>query len=164
MRNGMILFFIAFLAAAGCQQSQDQKNNPGNVGKKNIELTEADEQQLNRYFWRFCDYTGGMGPGFVPSHTYEIEFRQKLKATKEPELKRLFVLWHLYREVDFQMRDYLAGEVPIGKSLTRKMTPQEKIAARNSLVEKVNFLAKIDPKDPTGWVARYRKQLKDNDN
>ncbi|MFT5524599.1 MAG: hypothetical protein ACI9HK_002554 [Pirellulaceae bacterium] len=76
----------------------------------------TEDSRLQRYFERYCDYTGGMGIGFVASHTYDFNFRQHLKKTDDEELKRLFVLQHLYRDVDSSLRDYEEGRIRIGKT------------------------------------------------
>jgi len=57
--------------------------------------------RLDSYFEEYCDYTGNMGIGFVADHTWDYQFRHRLKTTTDPELKRLFVLQHLYADVEF---------------------------------------------------------------
>jgi hypothetical protein len=52
---------------------------------------------LQSRFEDYCDYTGGLGIGFVAWHTYDYRFRQHLKRTQDPELKRLYVLENLHR-------------------------------------------------------------------
>src|SRR5688500_1771456 len=68
------------------------------------------KSKLDQYFERYCDYTGGSRP-----RTRDYKFRQRLKETKDPELKRLFVLQHLHWELEFAMRDYQRGEIRVGK-------------------------------------------------
>jgi hypothetical protein len=48
---------------------------------------------MDEYFQRYCGYTrtGGMGIGFYAAHTYEDRYAQRLAATQDAELKRLFV-------------------------------------------------------------------------
>lgn len=118
------------------------------------------ESKLDKYFERYCDYTGGLGIGFNASHTYDYKFRQLLKETKDAELKRLFVLQHLYRELDRAMGDYQRGEIRVGKVEYRKMTPAEMEQARKRLVEKLDDLAEFDPDDPAHEIAGNRSKLK----
>jgi len=80
------LFVAVALALCGC-------------ATKHKSPTVNHDPKLDSYFQRYCDYTGGMGIGFVASHTYDFEFRQRLKTTQDTELRRLFVLQHLYREL-----------------------------------------------------------------
>jgi hypothetical protein len=118
------------------------------------------KSKLDKYFEQYCDYTGGLGIGFVASHTYDYKFRQHLKETKDTELKRLFVLQHLYRDVDFDMRVYERGEIRVGKAEYRKMTKAETEAAKTRLLEMLDDLEKFDPKDPEHEIAENRLKLK----
>src|SRR5687768_15965464 len=106
------LFVLVIFLCCGHNESQSQE-------------TALEKSKLDTYFERYCDYTGGLGIRHVASHTYDYKFRQHLKETKDPELKRLFVLQHLYRELDFAMRDYERGEIRVGKVEYRKMTQTE---------------------------------------
>src|SRR5664279_5596616 len=67
--------------------------------------------RLDSYFEDYCDYTGNLGIGFVAWHTYDYRFRQHLKTTQDPELKRLYVLQNLHRDVEISLRDFQAGIV-----------------------------------------------------
>jgi hypothetical protein len=116
--------------------------------------------KLDTYFEQYCNYTGGLGIGFVASHTYDYKFRQHLKETKDTELKRLFVLQHLYRDVALDMRDYERGEIRVGKVEYRKMTKAETEAAKTRLLEMLDDLERFDPKDPEDEIARNRSKLK----
>lgn len=118
------------------------------------------KSKLDTYFERYCNYTGGLGIGFVASHTYNFKFRQHLKKTKDPELKRLFVLQHLYDDVDLAMRDYERGEIRVGKVEYRKMTQAEMEAAKKQLVAMLDDLAEFDPDDSEHEIAENRSKLK----
>src|SRR3954470_19429951 len=85
---------------------------------------------LNRYFERYCDYTGNMGIGFVPSHTYDFAFRQHLKQTQDRELKRLFTLQRLSRDAEIAVDDFRKGVIDLGKGYTRPMTEEERALAK----------------------------------
>ena len=123
----------------------------------------AHKSKLDTYFRRYCDYTGGLGIRFVASHTYDYKFRQHLKETKDPELKRLFVLQHLYGELDLAMRDYERGEIRVGKVEYRKMTPVEMKTAKKELVEMLDDLQSFDPKDPEREIAEHRAKLRNHE-
>ena len=108
----------------------------------------ADDVKLDGYFQRYCDYTGGLGIGFVASHTYDFKFRQRLKATQDREIKRLFVLQHLYSELDLAISDFEKGIVVTGKNSSRKLTPEERVSTRTSIAERMDDLSRFDPGDP----------------
>ena len=116
--------------------------------------------KLDTYFVRYCDYTGGMGIGFVASHSYDFKFRQHLKETKDPELKRLFVLQHLYGDLDVAMSHYERGEIRVGKAEYRKMTLAETVTAKKRLMEMLDDLEKFDPRDSEREIAEVRTKLK----
>ena len=103
-----------------------------------------------------------MGIGVVASHTYDYRFRQHLKSTNDPELKRLFVLWHLYRELDSAMRYYQEGRISFGKGQYRKMTADEKAVAKKELLEILDDLETFDPRDPEGEISLSRTKLESN--
>ena len=120
----------------------------------------ANLSKLDTYFRRYCNCTGSLGLGFVASHTCDFKFRQQLKKTTDPDLKRLFVLQHLYREMDIAVSDYKEGVVVAGKGMKRNMTPEEKEATRKKLIEKIKDLELFDPKDPEREIAQHREALK----
>src|ERR1051325_3650719 len=100
----------------------------------NPPVTASSPPRLEDYFETYCDYTGGLGIGFVPAHTYDYRFRQRLKNTKDPELKRLFVLQHLSGGVEAALDDFQRGIVWTGKSSSRPLTLSEWQTTR----EKIN--------------------------
>ncbi len=170
-----ITLFLLLLAcsATGCQRSTDRtlaqastadQSGTDNAGihtesKPSEAPTTTGDARLQTYFERYCDYTGSMGIGFVASHTYDYKFRQHLKSTNDQELKRLFVLWHLYREVDFEMDDYEEGQIRIGKVEYRQMTVEEKASAKKDILEKLDDLETFDPDDPEREIAEQRAKL-----
>ena len=133
--------------------------------------------RLDSYFESYCDYTGGLGIGFVPSHTYDYRFRQRLKTSKDPELKRLFVLQHLHEDVEFALDDFQQGIVKTGKSSSRVLTLSEWQSTQRSIQTQINDLAAysaftnfatairdpMDPADPsldTSWIEELRERLR----
>lgn len=117
------------------------------------------DAKLDGYFERYCDYTGSLGIGFVASHTYDFEFRQRLKTTRDTELRRLFVLQHLYRELDLDISDYERGIVRTGKTSSRQMTAEERAATRSNITERLDELSLFDPGDPQREIAEFRERL-----
>ena len=168
------LFLLLSLIVATCcggdrtlaQESRAPKTNStpeGESGKQTLsggETRKAEQTKLDTYFTQYCNDTGGLGIGFVASHTYDYKFRQRLKSTTDPELKRLFVLQHLYRDVDSKIRDYERGQIRVGKVDYRKMTPEETETARKELLVMLDDLAAFDPDDPEREIASHRLQLK----
>ncbi len=96
--------------------------------------------RLDWYFENYCDYTGSLGIGFDPSHTYDYRFRQRLKTTLDPELKRLFVLQQLHRDVEYALDDFEKGIVRTGKSSSRPLTFSEWQSARQSIRTQIGDL------------------------
>jgi hypothetical protein len=66
-----------------------------------------------------------MGIGFAGWDTYLYRFHQQLRTTSDPELKRLFVLANLHREVDLALDNFAMGIVIIGQSSSRPLTLSE---------------------------------------
>jgi hypothetical protein len=82
-----------------------------------------------------------VGIGFVAWHTYDYRFRQHLKQTQDPELKRLYVLQNLHESVDRGLSDFEAGIKRTGKTSSRPLTQPEWQAKRHELLEQVEDLA-----------------------
>jgi hypothetical protein len=100
-----------------------------------------------------------MGIGYVASHTYDFAFRQRLKKIQDEELKRLFVLQHLYKEVDLAIRDFEKGIIWNGKAESRAMSPEERLRARASIIERLQDLARFDPGDPEREIKHFQGRL-----
>ncbi len=146
MRLPFVVILLA-LALYGCARQQDHPTST------------VRDTKLDSYFDRYCDYTGCLGIGFAASDTYDFEFRQRLKTTQDAELKRLFVLQHLYRETDFAISDFERGIVMTGKSSRRQMTAEERNSTRLSITERLDDLARFDPGDPQREIAEFRERL-----
>ncbi len=132
--------------------------------------------RLEEYFKQYCNDTGSLGIGFVAWHTYDYRFRQHLKQTQDPELKRLYVLRHLHGDVDWSLRDFEAGIIRTGKTSSRPLTLPEWQAARRRLLEQIedldayaaftNFVTisrdPFDHPDPVferNWIEELRKKV-----
>lgn len=133
--------------------------------------------RLDSYFEEYCDYTGNMGIGFVAGHTWDYRFRHRLKSTTDPELKRLFVLQHLYSDVEFALQDFGAGKVRTGQASYRPLTLDEWRRTQQDIQQKIddlaayasltNFASKSfdplytpDPSLDAAWVDELRQQLR----
>lgn len=119
-----------------------------------------DVSKFQEYFERYCDDDDSMGIGLDAWHTYDNKFRQHLKKTNDEELKRLFVLRHLYQYVDFALRDFEDGRIRIGKNMYRKMTDDEKENAKEQILEMLDDLEEFDPGDPEREIKYSREKLK----
>jgi hypothetical protein len=163
----LFLSFAMVVAIGGCSQQ------PERVRSANASLPLG----LDSYFERYCDYTGGLGIGFVPSHTYDYQFRQHLKATHDPELKRLFVLQHLHRDVEFALNDFKAGIRRTGKSSSQPLTFSEWQSTQERIRSQIDDLAiyvaftnfasvqhdpftRIDPNLDESWIDELRGTLR----
>ena len=116
--------------------------------------------KLQEYFDRYCDDDDSLGIGFVAWHTYDHKFRQHLKNTTDEELKRLFVLRHLYQHVDFALRNFEEDKIQIGKNMYRKMTDDEKKEYREDILGMLDDLEEFDPGDPEREINDNRAKLK----
>lgn len=160
---------IALLvAASGCSKQPEKAAPPS---------TFALPPRLDSYFEQYCDYTGGLGIGFVATHTYDYRFRQHLKKTHDPELKRLFVLQHLNRDVEWALDHFEKGIVRTGKSSARPLTLLEWEDTQKKIQAQIDDLATyyaftnfattnrdpFDPPDPkldSTWIEEFREKLR----
>jgi hypothetical protein len=160
-------YLALLLILAGCDSHPPPSSPP----------TAALPPGLDSYFKLYCGYTGGMGIGFVADHTYDYRFRQHLRMTSDPELKRLFVLEHLHRDVDIALDDFEKGIVMTGKSASVPLTPAEWQGTREKIEAQINDLAvysaftrfstvsddSMIPSDPnldTAWLEELRERLR----
>jgi hypothetical protein len=148
MRN-LCLVFLGTLILNGCSPI----HTPPSI--------HAENQQLEDYVNRYCSYTGNMGIGIDASDTYEYAFRQRLAKSKDPELLRLFVLWHLYDEVQNAIEQLDLRTVRIGQNLWRPMTPMEYETERLRILGELENLSQFDASNPQGFIADLRKALID---
>lgn len=126
-----ILSFVLTGLLVGCSRESPTISQP----------TDKLPPRLNSYFERYCDYTGSLGIGFVPSHTYDYRFRQHLKTTKDPELQRLYVLKNLHEEVERSLDDLKAGIMRTGKNTFKPLTISEWDNAQQSIHQRIDDLA-----------------------
>jgi hypothetical protein len=167
MRTPVLLIALV-LAASGCSKQPEHAASPSTVTLP---------PRLDSYFEQYCDYTGSLGIGFVAWHTYDYRFRQHLKETHDPELKRLFVLQHLNRDVEFALNDFEKGIVRTGKTSSRPLTLSEWRDAQKSIQAQIDDLAtyyaftnfatlKRNPFDPPAakldsmWIEELRGKLR----
>jgi hypothetical protein len=116
------------------------------------------DRTMNSYFEWYCDYVVGPGIG-LPASLYDYEFCQRLKTTRDTELRRLFVCQRLYRELDLVVSDFEQGIVTTGKESGRPMTPDERASMRVFVTERLADLSRFDPEDPHGKIAALRLRL-----
>jgi len=138
---------ILLFALSGCAPMTPKREAP------------TADRTLDEYFQRYCGYTGNMGIGFVASQTYDYKYRQRLARTQDDELKRLYVLYHLYSDVDNALSELEDGTIRIGKNEWREMSQQERDTARARIVECVDDLSRFDPGDPEGDIREFRERL-----
>jgi hypothetical protein len=163
-----VLLLALILAASSCSKRPEQAAPPPSV---------ALPPRLDSYFEQYCDYTGSLGIGFVAWHTYDYRFRQHLKATQDPELKRLYVLQNLHRDVEISLREFEAGIVVTGKTSSRPLTTSEWQDTRRHILQQIDDLAvytaftnfatvshdlmdRSDPSLDASWVEELRETLR----
>ena len=100
-----------------------------------------------------------MAVGFVAWHTYDHKFRQRLKTTADPEMKRLFVLKNLYQRAGYDLALFEQGEIDLGKGMRRKMSPEERRATFARISRLLDDLMLFDPDDPEGEIAEFGQRL-----
>jgi len=162
-----ILLIALLVAASGCSKRAEHTVLPSTV---------VLPPRLDSYFEQYCDYTGGLGIGFDASHTYDYRFRQHLKETHDPELKRLFVFQHLNRDVEFALGDFEKGIIGTGKTSSRPLTLSEWQDTQKKIQAQIDDLATyyaftnfattnrnpFDPPDPkldSMWIEELRGKL-----
>jgi hypothetical protein len=146
-RYFLILFTLLFSGCA-CKQASTAR---------------AHDPKLDSYFERYCDYTGGLGIFHVPADRADYEYRQRLKKTRDVEVKRVLVVQHLYPETSSAISDYERGVVMIGKGVYRPMTAKERASARASINERLDDLSRYEPGDPEGKIAQLRERMRKAD-
>ena len=169
MKNITIVIAIIALAS-GCSKK------PPNTVQPRESISAALPPRLDVYFQQYCDYTGSLGIGFCADHTYDYRFRQYLKKTEDPELKRLYVLYHLHQSLDWAIRDYEKGIVMTGKTSSRPLTPDEWKETKQRLIGEIDDLSAYvaftnhatnakdifdqpDSELDQKWVAEKRKKV-----
>jgi len=141
-----------------------------------IALQAALPDRLQSYFEAYCEDTGSLGIGFVAWHTYDYRFRQYLKRTQDPELKRLYVLENLHRYTEMALGDLEKGIMRTGKTSSRPLTAAEWQVAHEQISQQIEDLARYtaftnyaimtrDPMDSPDphvmfWVQGLRETLR----
>ena len=167
MRAPILLIALLVVVASGCSKQPEQGALPSTV---------VLPPRLDSYFEHYCDYTGGLGIGFNASQTYDYRFRQHLKDTHDPELKRLFVLQHLNFDVAIALGDFEKGVVRTGKASSRPLTLSEWQDTKKTIETQIDDLAtyytftnyattnldSFDPPDPrmdSMWIQDLRRKF-----
>ncbi|MEW6156823.1 MAG: hypothetical protein AB1813_05285 [Verrucomicrobiota bacterium] len=131
----MVECIALLLAANGCSNQSEQAAPTSPTSSVVL------PPRLDSYFEYYCDYTGSLGIGFDASQTYDYRFRQHLKETRDPELKRLFVLQHLHRDVELALEEFEKGIVRTGKPASRPLTLPEWREKQMSIQRQMDDLA-----------------------
>jgi hypothetical protein len=162
---------LLFVTLLGCSEK------PPSVASRSPAAAQAAlPDGLQSYFEACCDDTGSLGIGFVAWHTYDYRFRQYLKRTQDPELKRLYVLENLHRDTGLALNDLQKGIIRTGKSSSRPLTAAEWQAAHESILQQIEDLGRYttftnyatttrDPMDSPDphlmfWVQDLRETLR----
>ena len=163
---GMLLGCIRSSETQPISSTKESATSPPNDDVFSNPLTSnvlhetKDVSKLQEYFERYCDDDDSLGIGFVAWQTYDNKFRQYLKNTNDEELKRLYVLRHLYQDVDFALSDFDEDRIQIGKNMYRKMTDDEKRNAKEQILGMLDDLEEFDPGDPEREINDTRAKLK----
>jgi hypothetical protein len=110
-----------------------------------------------KYLKQFANYTGGMGIGFVPEHTYDYGFRQAVLKTKDEELQRAFILQKLPFRISSILNDLKRNQKMIGKAQYRDLKPDERAKLVQSFGECMSLLRKLDAKKNEHFYKEYRE-------
>jgi len=114
---------------------------------------------LDDYFQAYCGEAGNLGIGIVAWHTYLYKFQERLAKNKDRELERLYVLYHLYREVDEAIRDLENDVIRVGIADRRPISMDERKAMANDLAGRIVDLNRFDPGDPEKEILRDKERL-----
>jgi hypothetical protein len=127
---------------------------------------------------RFEEYCDGHGSsGFEAWDTLDYQFRQRLKRTQDPELKRLYVLSKLHMQATLVVSGLENTVEAAGHGGSPPMTPSELHAAQQRILELIEELAAytsftnfatasrrpLDIADPAvnpKWVEELRARLR----
>ena len=110
-----------------------------------------------KYLDQFANYTGGMGIGFVPEHTYNYGFRQAVLKSKDEELQRAFILQNLPFRISSILNDLKNNQKMIGKTQYRDLTPDERVKLVQSFEECMSLLQKLDANKNKHFYKEYRE-------
>jgi hypothetical protein len=170
MMKTITIFVAIIVLASGCSKA------PPNKVQSRDSTSTVLPPRLDEYFRQYCDYTGSLGIGFCADHTYDYRFRQYLKKTEDPEVKRLYVLHHLHQSLDWAIRDFEKGIVMTGKTSSRPLTPEEWKETKHRLLGKIDDLSvyvaftnhatsatdifdQLDPDMDQEWIEEKRKKI-----
>jgi len=109
-----------------------------------------------KYLRRFADYTGGMGIGFVPEHTYDYEFRQAVLKSKDEVVQKAFILQKLPFLISSILADLKKNQKMIEKAQYRELSPEDRAALIQSFEECMQLFEKLDANKNKKFYREYR--------
>ena len=124
----------------------------GTAWLAHAELSEVEA----KYLREFAGYTGGMGIGFVPEHTYDYRFRQAVLKSKDEVVQKAFILQKLPFHISSILADLKNNQKMIGKAQYRELTPEERTALIESFEESMKLLEKLDANKNKYFYKKYR--------
>jgi hypothetical protein len=118
------------------------------------ELSETE----TKYLKLFANYTGGMGIGFVDSHTFDYQFRQSILKSKDEKVQKSYILYELPRHLEFILHDLEKNQKMVGKGIYEKLTKDERKALLKRFEEGFSLYKKLDNKKHKHFYEEYEKR------
>ena len=112
-----------------------------------------------KYLTEFANYTGGMGIGFVPEHTYDYNFRQTILNSKDESIQKAFILYKLPYRISWILNDLKKNHKMIGKQIYRDLTPKEKKDLIDQYHECIGLLIKLDNNQKPHFYREYKQEF-----
>ena len=111
-----------------------------------------------KYLDRFANYTGNMGIGFVPEHTFDYDFRQAILRSKDESVQKAFILHALPSELEGILDTLKSGRKMIGKGQYRNLTNEDRKLLLGKFDECMTLLEKLDGNNNKHFYSEYRSK------
>jgi hypothetical protein len=160
LRIGTALL-VALVAGqmVGCAESPPEQSPAAHAASTDFYFGVPPGSSLDDYFQAECRTPGNLGIGFLASHTYLYTFQQRLGTTKDRELERLYVLYHLYGDVEEVIQDLENGKIRVTTHERRPISAEEAKETAKDLEGRIIDLSRFDPGDPEKEISRDRERL-----
>lgn len=112
-----------------------------------------------KYLDELANYTGNLGIGFVPEHTFDYGFRQAILHSKDEDVQRAFILHRLPRELDRIISTLRSGKKMTGKGQYENLSEEDKKTLFARFEECMALMQKLDGGKNKHFYTEYRSKL-----